>query len=97
MSVFGVILVRVSRRIQFECWKMWTRITPNTDTFYAVCTVIVYNSWYYIHMTKEIACLMYSKILANNWQCVHFLQQDGILKVERCILLGHLKNHPKVS
>ena len=23
-------------RIQSECWKMWTRITPNTDTIYAV-------------------------------------------------------------
>ena len=23
-------------RIQSECGKMWTRITPNTDTFYAV-------------------------------------------------------------
>ena len=22
--------------IQSECWKMWTRTTPNTDTFYAV-------------------------------------------------------------
>ena len=26
----------VSLRIQFECGKMQTRITPNTDTFYAV-------------------------------------------------------------
>ena len=26
----------VSLRIQSECGKMWTRITPNTDTFYAV-------------------------------------------------------------
>ena len=22
-----------------ECGKMWTRITPNTDTFYAVCVI----------------------------------------------------------
>ena len=30
---------RVSLRIQFERGKMRTRITPNTDTFYAVtCT-----------------------------------------------------------
>ena len=27
---------RVSPRIQFECGKIPTRITPNTDTFYAV-------------------------------------------------------------
>ena len=32
MSVFGVILVR----IQSECRKIRTRITPNTNTFYAV-------------------------------------------------------------
>ena len=43
MSVFGVILVRERygeirsiSPIQFECGKMRTRITPNTDTFYAV-------------------------------------------------------------
>ena len=32
MSVFGVILVR----IQSECRKIKTRITPNTGTFHAV-------------------------------------------------------------
>ena len=32
MSIFGVILVR----IQSKCGKIWTRITPNTDTFHAV-------------------------------------------------------------
>ena len=31
-SVFGVILVR----IQYECGKIRTRITPNTGTFYTV-------------------------------------------------------------
>ena len=29
--VFGLDI-----RIQSECWKMRTRITPNTDTFHAV-------------------------------------------------------------
>ena len=33
MSVFRVVLVR----IQSECGKIRTRITPNTDTFHAVC------------------------------------------------------------
>ena len=37
VSVFGVILVR----IQFECGKMRTRITSNTDTFHAVCCTSV--------------------------------------------------------
>ena len=32
VSVFGVILVRISR-VQSECGKMWTRITPNTNIF----------------------------------------------------------------
>ena len=43
VSEFRDILVRIfphldwiSLRIQSECGKMWTRITPNTDTFYAV-------------------------------------------------------------
>ena len=52
-SVFRVILVRifphfgmdverygVSLCTQFECGKMRTRITPNTDTFYAVTAII---------------------------------------------------------
>ena len=33
---------RVSLRIQSECRKTWTRITPNTDTFYAVSWI---NYW----------------------------------------------------
>ena len=33
VSVFGHF---VSLRIQSECGKLRTRITPNTDTFYAV-------------------------------------------------------------
>ena len=31
VSVFGVILVRI-----FPMRKMWTRITPHTDTFHSV-------------------------------------------------------------
>ena len=41
--VFGVLLVRifshsdcsVSPRVHYECGKVWTRITPNTETFYS--------------------------------------------------------------
>ena len=39
MSVFWVILVR----IQYKCGKLRTRITPNTDTFYAVTRVRSHN------------------------------------------------------
>ena len=35
VSVFGVMLVR----IQSECGKIWTRITPNTNTFYVMSGV----------------------------------------------------------
>ena len=31
-----------SLRIQSECGEMWTRITPNTDTFYAVYFSFIY-------------------------------------------------------
>ena len=34
---------RVSLRIQSECGRMWTRITPNTDTFQAVTAIIWKN------------------------------------------------------
>ena len=34
----------VSLRIQSECEKMRTRITPNTDTFYAA--IVTQNAWY---------------------------------------------------
>ena len=32
----GWLLLYISLRIQFKCGKIRTRITPNTDTFYAV-------------------------------------------------------------
>ena len=40
-SRFGLNMERseVSLRIQSECGKMWTRITPNTDNFYAVLLI----------------------------------------------------------
>ena len=42
-----------------ECRKMWTRKTPNMDTFYAViflavlCNVINYNNFYYIDYSEK--------------------------------------------
>ena len=40
-SAFGLNTERysLSLRIQSECGKMRTRITPNTDTFYAVTSL----------------------------------------------------------
>ena len=35
----------VSLQIQSECGKIRTRITPNTDTFYAACYYLTANRW----------------------------------------------------
>ena len=35
----------VSLRIQFKCGKMWSRITRNTDTSYAVSNVTITESF----------------------------------------------------
>ena len=53
-SAFGLNTERygVSLRIQFECGKMRTRITPNTDTFYGVDLPQV--KWYSISSMKNI-------------------------------------------
>ena len=51
VSVFEVILVR----IQSECGKIRTRITPNTDTFYAVYDG---SFWYFSQ---------HFQIVKNNW------------------------------
>ena len=67
MSVFGVILFciyKVSLCIQSECRKMRTRITPNTDTFYAV-RVLNAPLGLEIKITRlihRILCRMNSKI-----------------------------------
>ena len=38
LPAFGLNMVRygVSVHIQAECWKIWTRKSPNTDSFHAV-------------------------------------------------------------
>ena len=49
-SAFGLNTERygVSLRIQSECGKMQTRITPNTDTFYAVLPFLYIKTGFYI-------------------------------------------------
>ena len=44
-SVYGLNTEKysLSLRIQSECWKIRTRITPNTDTFYAVHGLVKYT------------------------------------------------------
>ena len=46
MSVFGVILVR----FHSECRKIRTRIATNTDTFYAVMTVLLFKQFYILYI-----------------------------------------------
>ena len=41
--MFHLVILPVCLRIQSECGKMRTRITPNTDTFYAVDKVNIFN------------------------------------------------------
>ena len=68
MSIFGVILVRiflhsdwirkdteygVSLRIQSECEKMRTRITPITDTFHAGNTSVILEAQNHLIFSKN--------------------------------------------
>ena len=88
MSVFGVILFHIfphSDWIQKDapylsvfspkCGKMWTRITPNTDTFYAVkvCWTIsrhyAYKD-YHMFLLLEIVC--YTTLLID-WKIYIYL------------------------
>ena len=50
---FGLNMERygVSLRIQSKCVKIWTRKTPNTDTFHAVIYIYIYI-YIYIHYVK---------------------------------------------
>ena len=47
----------VSLRIQSECGKMQTRITPNTDTFYAVHSYGVLLCGFLKDLTKTMVSL----------------------------------------
>ena len=47
--------------IQSECGKMWTRITPNTNTFYAVLPTI---TKYELQVTSIFAAAVYVWVAA---------------------------------
>ena len=52
----------VSLRIQSECGKIRTRITPNTETFHAVLIIIFFCTYYFfVHMNFHTyyCCLLY--------------------------------------
>ena len=54
---------RVSLRLQSECGKMRTRITPNTDTFHAVIVIVSII----MIMNREIKMILHQSIF-------HFLR-----------------------
>ena len=107
MSVFGVILVRifpdsdwkqrVSLRIQSECGKMPTRVTPNTDTFHAV---YVWSNFFIIvnlnHIPVYISMADQYLSISKKWKtiawflsykvlcCKLYLFLRQILEILRC-------------
>ena len=56
----------VSLRFQSECGKMRTRITPNTDTLYAVINAIIHISTAFLNPIKNIAFLAFRIKLRQN-------------------------------
>ena len=65
VSVFGVILVRIfphSDWIQFEYGKIWMRITPNTNTFYAVNLYVRTNQ---CHCKSHVICIKFFNFSKN--------------------------------
>ena len=71
VSVFGVILVR----IQSECGKIQTGITPNTDTFHAV--LIRATMSFHQLVSKK---LLQSVTLNTIWEDIQSLRLDLIAK-----------------
>ena len=63
----------VSLRIQFECAKMRTRITPNTDTFYAV------------HVYSTFMLLVHVKLIDK----LHFDERLKIFSIEMIFIFTY--------
>ena len=81
-SAFGLNTerYRVSFRIQSECGKMRTRITPNTDTIYAVIArpflVILRLIWWHIAYIFLLVILGWS-VSADTLNFLNFRAQSG--------------------
>ena len=63
----------VSLSIMSECRKMWTRITPNTDTFHAVYKVVLYPGRFGM-LQKGLVFEMF-KLLSRNKSKFNFLKE----------------------
>ena len=110
-SAFGLNTERysVSLQIQSECRKMQTRITQNTDTFYAVKVFRegfnpLQNNWDYFYLLVELSSTASEIELyyyhQNNWmyELLHELPNNlrfSILRNEE--VLGTLKNRMQTN
>ena len=75
--LFGLNLERYSVSLcsQSECGKMRTRITPNADTFYAVCCAI----------SKIIIAFLVGKNFCQYFRCHVNFYFASVCKLRRCI------------
>ena len=74
-SVFGLNTERheVSLRIQSECGKMRTRITPNTNTFHAACL---------IHVQRLMKFVLYFSVIQSMPQSPKYIESIAELKTK---------------
>ena len=78
---YGVFL-----RIHFKCGKLWTRITPNTDTFQAVIVTLV------LKLLEEVILV---KTMLN---CKKFFSKSKIKNATSKLETSHYtKNEVKLS
>ena len=75
MFVFGVILIR----IQSECGKIRTRITPNTDTFCVVLSCLVTGEAFRIY-----------QFITNNYASFYLLVKENLLN---CKIISKYYKH----
>ena len=61
----------VSLRTQSECGKMWTRITPNTYTFYAVITIRNKKNFPFLKTMEKFARTDVSFWMISFWGSVY--------------------------
>ena len=90
MTVFGVILVRIKP----ECGKVWTRITPNTDTFYAVYAtpglMIAWKTW---KTHNCIKFMVYFFTLRFSWKICHTFELAFCKDSSSVVVFLNTKSH----
>ena len=85
----------VSLRIQSDCGEMRTRITPNTDIFYAVTMKRKINLWIFFCLFLHCFLLLFFLLLGGEQNCeeadirrhslvFHFVRDLPLLGIENC-------------